>query len=78
MFSGYIAQPCMQVYWLICVGCLYCVHSVGVVPVAASPGYPGLAGLSDRPPFSAEEKEAARQPDQPQDSEGESKSGQRD
>lgn len=46
--------------------------------VAASPGHPGFAGLSDHSPIPAEEEEAARQPDQPEDSEGEPKSGQRD
>lgn len=46
--------------------------------VAAPPGYPGFAGLSDHSPVLAKEEEAARQPDQPEDSEGEPKSGQRD
>lgn len=45
-----------------------------MVPVAASPGHPGLAGLSDHSPIPAKEEEAARQPDQSEDPEGEPKS----
>lgn len=54
--------------------CVSCVCSVRVVPVAASPWYPGLAGLPDHSPIPAQEEEAARQPDQPEDSKGEPKS----
>lgn len=46
-----------------------------MAPVVASPGYPGLAGLSDHSPIPAQEEEAARQPDQPEDPKGEPKSG---
>lgn len=49
-----------------------------MAPAAAAPGYPGSAGLFDHPAVLAEEEEAAGQPDQPEDSEREPQSGERD
>lgn len=55
-----------------------CVCSLRVAPVAASPGYLGFAWLPHHSPIPAKEEEAERQPDQPEDSEREPQSGQRD
>lgn len=56
--------------------CWFC--SVRVAPAAASAGHPGSAGLPDHPPLPAQEEEAERQSDQPEDPEGEPKGDQRD
>lgn len=51
-------------------------NSLWMDAVAASPRYPGTAGLFDHSPISAQEEEAERLPDQPEDPERESESGQ--